>query len=192
MLNERYTALLISATDKAEKSLSAVLSSNGFKYIVSAHTAGAARRIASERPVDLAVINTPLTDDYGVKLAVDFAERNIGVLLFVAKDVYEPVAGKAEPKGVVVLAKPIVKGELIQAIRVLKVMRGKLMKLEARATSMEEKMKEIRLVNRAKWLLIDRLKMSESEAHRYIEKSAMDDSVSKGVIAENIIKIYDT
>ncbi len=53
-------------------------------------------------------------------------------------------------------------------------------------------MKEISLVNRAKWLLIDRLKMSEEEAHRYIEKSAMDDCVSKSVIAQGIIKTYDS
>jgi response regulator NasT len=71
-------------------------------------------------------------------------------------------------------------------------MRSKLRSLEARAVTVETKMKEISLVNRAKWLLIDRLKMSEEEAHRYIEKSAMDDCVSKSVIAQGIIKTYDS
>ena len=51
-------------------------------------------------------------------------------------------------------------------------------------------MEEIRLVNRAKWILIQHLKMNESDAHRYIEKRAMDTCVSRREIAENIIKTY--
>ena len=54
----------------------------------------------------------------------------------------------------------------------------------------EEKIKEIRLVNRAKWLLIECLRMTEAEAHRYIEKQAMDLRISKREAAENIIKTY--
>ena len=54
----------------------------------------------------------------------------------------------------------------------------------------EEKMQEIRLVNHAKWLLINELKMNESDAHHYIEKQAMDCCVSKRIIAEDIIKTY--
>ena len=51
-------------------------------------------------------------------------------------------------------------------------------------------MEEIRLVNRAKWLLISALNMHESDAHRYIEKQAMDRCVSKRQVAEEIIKTY--
>ena len=51
-------------------------------------------------------------------------------------------------------------------------------------------MEEIRIVNRAKWLLISEIKMDEPNAHRYIEKQAMDRCVSKRVIAEEIIQTY--
>ena len=51
-------------------------------------------------------------------------------------------------------------------------------------------MNEIRLVNRAKWLLISELKMTESDAHRYIEKQAMDLRISKREVAENVIRTY--
>ena len=63
-------------------------------------------------------------------------------------------------------------------------------KTEKQTTSIEEKMNEIRLVNRAKWLLISELKMTEPDAHRYIEKQAMDRCVSKRQAAEEIIKTY--
>ena len=55
---------------------------------------------------------------------------------------------------------------------------------------MDEKMEEIRLVNRAKWLLIEKLTMTESDAHRYIEKQAMDQCVSRREIAKGIIQTY--
>ena len=68
--------------------------------------------------------------------------------------------------------------------------REKLRKTEKKTLSIEEKMEEIRIVNRAKWLLISELKMDEQGAHRYIEKQAMDRCISKKVIAEEIIKTY--
>lgn len=51
-------------------------------------------------------------------------------------------------------------------------------------------MQEIRLGNRAKWVLIEELKMTEPDAHKYIEKQAMDRCVSRREIAEDIIKTY--
>ncbi len=51
-------------------------------------------------------------------------------------------------------------------------------------------MEEIRLVNRAKWLLIRELGMEEPEAHRYIEKEAMNRSLTKREIAKQIIQTY--
>ena len=46
------------------------------------------------------------------------------------------------------------------------------------------------MVNRAKWLLIEELKMTEQEAHRYIEKRAMDRCVTRRAVAEQILSIY--
>ncbi|MCF0120554.1 MAG: ANTAR domain-containing protein, partial [Oscillospiraceae bacterium] len=54
----------------------------------------------------------------------------------------------------------------------------------------QNKISEIRLVDRAKCILIQHLEMTEQQAHHYIEKSAMDNCVSKRKTAENIIKLY--
>ena len=56
--------------------------------------------------------------------------------------------------------------------------------------SLEEKMAEIRIVSRAKLLLISEMQMDEAQAHRYIEKQAMDRCVTKRAIAEEIINTY--
>ncbi len=68
--------------------------------------------------------------------------------------------------------------------------REKLRKTEKKTLSIEEKMEEIRIVNRAKWILIRELKLDEQGAHRYIEKQAMDRCISKRIVTEEIIKTY--
>ena len=51
-------------------------------------------------------------------------------------------------------------------------------------------MEEIKLVGRAKLLLMQKLSLSEAEAHKYIELRAMDGCVKRSVVAENVIKTY--
>ena len=55
---------------------------------------------------------------------------------------------------------------------------------------MEEKIAEIRLVNHAKWLLIECLSMTEADAQHYIEKQSMDQRISKRQAAEAVIRTY--
>ena len=53
------------------------------------------------------------------------------------------------------------------------------------------RMDTLRTIDRAKYLLMQYLGMSEAQAHRYIERQAMNLRVSKKVIAEHIRKTYD-
>ena len=62
--------------------------------------------------------------------------------------------------------------------------------MEQKTSSIEKRMEEIRILNRAKCLLISELKMTEPEAHHYIEKNAMDNCIPKKEAAEHIIKLY--
>ena len=77
-----------------------------------------------------------------------------------------------------------------QSLDYMRATRERLRRLEKKTVSLEDKMAEIRIVNRAKWLLISELKMDEQGAHRYIEKQAMDRCISKRIVAEEIIKTY--
>ena len=114
------------------------------------------------------------------------ASKLINKLSGFAAEIYDKVA----EHGVFVLPKPTSKPIIITALSWLSSAREKLRKTEKKTLSIEEKMEEIRIVNRAKWLLISELKMDEQGAHRYIEKQAMDRCISKKVIAEEIIKTY--
>ena len=88
------------------------------------------------------------------------------------------------------LSKPMSTQLFTQSLRLLCGIRERLRGLEKKNATIEEKMEEIRLVNRAKWLLIGELNMTEQEAHRYIEKQAMDRCVTKRAVAEQILSTY--
>ena len=53
------------------------------------------------------------------------------------------------------------------------------------------KLIDLRIVNRAKYALIQYLGMTEEQAHKYIEQQAMNQRISKRKAAENIIKTYE-
>ena len=70
-------------------------------------------------------------------------------------------------------------------------MRARLKIAERKAQRLENREDELRVVNHAKWVLISNLGMSESDAHKYIEKQAMDMRMPKKEVAANIIKTYE-
>ena len=179
MLTERQQlcALIVSKSDRTPEAIGPILTMNGIGKILRAQSAGEARRTVMSRGVDIAIINTPLSDDFGIQLAIELSERNICVLTFVKGDRYEQIAYKLEEYGVITLAKPVDRASLVISVRMLKAMRAKLVKMETQRSSLESKMREIRLVNRAKLLLVERLSMTEEEAPRLIAKLGLESCV---------------
>ena len=186
-----YSVLVVSASDKFNESLRRLLPENRYSPVIAAADVSGARLRLLEERYDLVIINTPLPDDFGTRLALDVcASSGTGVLLLVGAEHYPDVNARVSPYGVLVLSKPTSAQLLSQSLLLLCGTRERLRRMEQKTASIEEKMEEIRLVNRAKWLLIEQLKMTEQDAHRYIEKQAMDRCVTKRVIAEQILSTY--
>ena len=142
-------------------------------------------------PVDIVIINTPLKDDFGTELALDLADGSAGVLLLVKNELYDQICYKVEDSGVLTLGKPTSRQGFYSAVKLLTAMTARLSKLEKANHTLQEKMADIRVVNRAKWLLIEHHHMKEQDAHYFIEKQAMDTRLSRREVAENIIRSYD-
>ena len=111
-------------------------------------------------------------------------------MLLVKAEHYSDINARVSPYGILVLSKPTPIQMITQSLLLLCGTRERLRKMEQKTASIEEKMEEIRIVNRAKWLLIEQLKMTEKEAHRYIEKQAMDRCVTRRIVAEKILATY--
>ena len=88
------------------------------------------------------------------------------------------------------MQKPTSAAAISQSVVLLRATRERLRRMEQRAATVEEKMEEIRIINRAKLLLMEQLKMTEKEAHRFIEKQAMDRCVTRITIAQSILSTY--
>lgn len=56
----------------------------------------------------------------------------------------------------------------------------------------KKEIQDEKMINRAKCVLIQYLNMTETQAHKYIEKQAMNLRLSKTEISENILKTYET
>lgn len=191
-LNEqKYSALIVSSSKKFDFTLSALLPDSGFYPTVTVTSAGAAKRAAAQRPFDFIIINAPLPDEFGTDLAIDACSLGDAVvLLFVKSEIHGETYDKVVKHGVFTLPKPTSRQSLAQALSWMASARERLRKIRTRTLSVEEKMAEIRLVNRAKWVLIREQNMDEPHAHRYIEKQAMDHCITKREVAEGIIKSY--
>ena len=157
-----------------------------------AKNVGKARRKLLERGYDIVLINTPLSDDFGTKLALDVvADSKSSVLLFVKNDMYEEITDKVIDFGVFTLSKPTSSMVVRQLLQNMYAMQERFRRMEKKAATLEEKMEEIRVVNHAKWILIQNMQLTEAEAHKLIEKQAMDTRQTKREVAEGIVKTYE-
>ncbi len=186
-----YSVLIVSSNENFSASLTDFMPVGNFSPVSTATSVSEAKRRLQDRKFDFVIINSPLPDDFGSKLATDISAASQSVvLLLVRNEIYEGVYEKVTDSGVITLSKPVSKAVMTEVLRIMGAVRERLRALERKTSTLGEKMEEIRTVNRAKWLLIEHLKMTESDAHRYIEKQAMDRCVSKSEIAKSIISTY--
>ncbi len=186
-----YSVLLVSAVEKFNAATLELLPKAEYQPVVVAGSLAEARRKMVGQAFDIVIINSPLPDDFGMRFAIDVCTNsNASVLMLVKNEVYNDIYAKVVGYGVMTLSKPTSLQIISQTLRIMCATRERMRFMEAKQATVEEKIAEIRLVNRAKWLLIQCLNMTESDAHRYIEKRAMDLRISKREVAETIIKTY--
>lgn len=186
-----YKVALVSSSEKFNGAMLPLLPKNRFSPISVYRDAKSARRVISKEKPDIVIINTPLPDDFGTSLALDVSETDgVCILLFTRAENFSELSSVLAPHGVLTLPKPTSPELTEEVVELMCATRERLRRIEIKKSFAEGRMEDIRVVNKAKWFLIEQLKMTEQEAHRYIEKQAMDRCVTKRVIAENILSTY--
>ena len=184
--------LIVTATEKSYIALKKAISSC-YSKISSVWLSNGkdVRRKISETDYSLIIINAPLSDEFGAELAQFIAEQSgMGVLLLVKSDIFEDVSDNVIDDGVIVLPKPLSPIRLSLSIRHTLAIYRKIHSLEAENRKIRIKLKDQSIVNRAKCVLIECCKMTEPEAHAYIEKRAMDTRQTKRDVANELIGIH--
>ena len=143
------------STGSSRSCVAASMSSNhvrpGIWGRASITSISSARRALVEKPYDLIIINAPLRDEFGTRFAIDVSAKSSAiVLLFVKNDRYPEVYGKVMEHGVLAVSKPTSTQMVAQSLRVMCTMRERLRMMEAKQATVEDKISEIRLFNRAK------------------------------------------
>lgn len=191
-LKNLLDVLIVSGKQEIRNKIKSELRSETFYPVHIAENAAQARRLLSHTDVDLAIIDVPLPTESGIELALDIAESSYcAVILAVNSERLDETRYRVEELGIVTVEKPLQREQLSSALHLCTAAHNRLILLEKENEKLRNKLEELRLVNRAKWVLCENMGMDESAAHRYIEKKAMDNRITRLSVAKQILKEQD-
>lgn len=174
--------VIVSSSDKGPEFVADKLGKNA--DIERVKSCAEAEKLVADN-YDLIIINAPAKGGGEMNFAAAAAKKfRAGVLIMLPAGVYAENYMSLARKGVFAVKKPILAEAFLQSLAFV------LASDERLKGFAEEKVEETKLVSRAKLLLVQKLAFSEEEAHKYIEKRAMDLCVKRSVVAEEIIKTY--
>ena len=197
-------ALIVSSGEKGRDMLCGVLTDMGAGDISTVTSGAEARRGFADADWQVILINTPLSDEFGHELAVFAAGstgagvgllpwllRIAGVVLLVKAEMADEVAVRVEDAGVFVVPKPLNRALLFGAVKLAQAANRRIMGLQRQNNILQQKIDDIRLVDRAKCALIQYRLLTEPEAHKYIEREAMDSRRTRREVAQAILRMYE-
>ena len=184
-------ALIVSRTEKSASMFAEMLNEASISQITTLNSAGEARRILLDQDFDLVLVDSPLQDESGEKLSRYIASKSLSqVMLAVNSEHFNAVSAACEADGVLTISKPVNNDFFWYALSLAKSAGNRIKRIQNENAQLKQKIEDIRIIDKAKYLLISHLKLSEQEAHRFIEKQAMDIRTTKRAIAEGILKTY--
>jgi len=186
-----YTALIVTNSEKNISVFSEALAAVSIMQITTLNNAAEARRLLLEKDFDIIIIDSPLPDESGESFARHIAVKCISqAILAVNHEIFYEVSAVCHEDGVLVISKPVDKQTFWTTLSLAKSVSCKLKRMREENVKLKQKIEDIRIIDRAKCVLISYLNLTEQESHRFIEKQAMDLRSTKRLIAEEILKTY--
>lgn len=180
--------LLVCSSEKGTKVYTDNLKSMGYIHIDTENNGGSVRRRLINESYNVVLIDTPLKDEFGSDLAIKISESgNAGVILVVKAEKSDLISAKVEDHGVFIIQKPFTKSMFNQGVKFVCTSLKRLTVMKKEQNKLLKKVEDIKRIDRAKCLLIQYNKMTEEQAHRYLEKQAMDARLSRREVADKII-----
>jgi AmiR/NasT family two-component response regulator len=152
--------------------LAEMLTEEGYDVVGQAGDGETAVELAEEHRPDLVILDVKMPVLDGIAAAERIASQRIApVVILTAFSQRELVERARDAGAMAYLVKPFTKADLVPAIEM--------------AVS---RFSEITMVERAKSLLVEQLSLSEPEAFRWIQKTAMDLRLSMRQVAEGVVE----
>lgn len=184
--------LIVCGKSEVASSMESTLIKEGYHPVNCAHSANEARRQFFFTQPDLIIVSAPLPDEQGIDFVYDAHEKtSAGIIVMARPEQVSHMQDALEPTGAMILPKPINRLTLIQSARFALSVRNSMYQLRSERDNLKKRMDERKLIEKAKWLLVEREQMSEPEAFRVIQKRAMDLRLTQLRVAEEIINRYE-
>jgi len=183
----RRTVLVAEDETIIRMDLREMLEEEGYDVVEAADGEQAVRLAREVRP-ELAILDIKMPIKDGLTAAQEISEEGIApVLILTAYSQRELVEQAAEAGAMGYLVKPFQKHDLLPAIEIAKGRYQQLAALAGEVGDLNERLESRKAIDRAKGSLMDRFKMTEADAFRFIQKAAMERRLSMREVAEKVI-----
>ena len=168
--------------------LAEMLGEEGYDVVGQAGDGETAVALAEEHRPDLVVLDVKMPRLDGIAAAQRIAEQRIAPVVILTAFSQRDLVERARDAGAMAyLVKPFNKDDLVPAIEMAVSRFSELQMLEAEVADLTERLETRKAVDRAKGVLQRQLELSEPEAFRWIQKTAMDLRLSMRQVAEGVI-----
>ncbi|MFM7624601.1 MAG: ANTAR domain-containing response regulator [Actinomycetota bacterium] len=166
--------------------LAEMLRESGYEVVGEAANGEEAINLAKELKPDLSILDVKMPKIDGITAAESIVEISPVLMLtaFSQKDLVE----RAVDAGVMAyVVKPFTINDLLPAIEIAITRHSQMLALRAEASDLAERLETRKLIDRAKGILMQAMKLSEPEAFKWIQRTAMDRRVSMKEVAQAVI-----
>jgi two-component system, response regulator PdtaR len=166
-----------------------LLTEEGYQVIAEASDGEEALRLARELTPDLVVMDVKMPKMDGITAAAQIAEERIApVVMLTAFSQRELVERARDAGAMAYVVKPFDSSDVVPAIEIAIGRFAEIRAVEAEVADLEERFASRKAVDQAKGLLQEGLGLTEPEAFRWIQKTAMDLRKSMREVAEGVIE----
>jgi len=168
--------------------LAEMLGEEGYDVVGQTGDGEAAIELAERLRPDLVVLDVKMPKLDGISAAQRIAGQRIAPVVILTAFSQRDLVDRARDAGAMAyLVKPFNKVDLVPAIEMAVTRFSELQMLEAEVADLTERLETRKLVDRAKGVLQRQLELSEPDAFRWIQKTAMDLRLSMRQVAEGVI-----
>ncbi|GAA1942294.1 ANTAR domain-containing response regulator [Nocardioides marmoribigeumensis] len=169
--------------------LAEMLGEEGYDVVGQASDGEEAIRLAEQERPDLVVLDVKMPRLDGISAAQRIAEQRIApVVILTAFGQRELVERARDAGAMAYVVKPFTKNDLVPAIEMAVSRYAEISTLEAEVAELHERLETRKAVDRAKGVLQQQLDLTEPEAFRWIQKTAMDLRLSMRQVAEGVVR----
>jgi response regulator NasT len=166
----------------------ATLQEAGYEVVGEAGDGEEAVKLAIELMPDLMIMDIKMPKLDGISAAEKISEHKIPVVLLTAFSQADLVKRAADAGAMAYVTKPFKPSDLLPAIQIALSRSEELVALETEISDLNERLETRKLMDRAKGLLQSKMKLSEPEAFRWIQKASMDRRLSMSQVAKAVLE----